>query len=101
MINSHHPCKLNPVAGRLLHPDPVSKTRYARQPLMRATSEEAVRAGVSDACVVGALTLLLGRVAGSLARHRGFEVDQYAAFIVDHVARIVKAEFARTLPTLQ
>lgn len=91
------------VAGRL-HPDPVTETWYARQlaeALMRATSEEAGRSGVSDACVVGALTLLLGRVAGSVARHRGLEVDRYAAFIVDYVARIVKAEFARRAPTLQ
>ena len=90
--------------GNRLNLDPVSETRYAKQladALMRAASEEAGRCGVSDACVVGALTLLLGRVAGSVARHRGLEVDQYAAFIVDHVARIVKTEFARRAPTLQ
>jgi hypothetical protein len=87
-----------------LHPAVASETRYARQladALMRAASEEAGRCGVSDACVVGALTLLLGRVAGSVARHRGLEVDQYGAFIVDPVARSVKAEFARRSPTLQ
>jgi len=68
---------------------------------MRAASDEAARRGVSDACVVGALTLLLGRVAGSVARHLGLDVDQYAVFIVDHLTRIVKAEFACRAPTLQ
>ncbi len=67
---------------------------------MRAASEEAGRRGVSDACVVGALTLLLGRVAGSVARFRGLDVEQYAMFIRDHFTRIARTEFARTAPTL-
>jgi hypothetical protein len=68
---------------------------------MKAVSEEAGRRRLSDACVVGALTLLLGSVAGSVASHHGHDVDQYAAFIVGHVTRILKAEFARLAPTLQ
>ena len=41
---------------------------------MRAASEEARRHGLSDASVIGALTLLLGKVSGSVARRRGFEL---------------------------
>jgi len=89
--------------SRSPNPDAASETRYASQlaeALMRAASEEARRRGISDACVVGALTLLLGRVAGSVARYRGFDVDQYALFIRNHFTRIAKTEFARTAPTL-
>ena len=84
-------------------PDPASETRYARQlaeALRRAASEEAGRHRLSDACVIGALTRLLGKVSGSVARRRGFELDQYTAFIVDHVTRIATAEFARRRPAL-
>ncbi len=91
------------MASRLC-PDLASETRYARQlaeALMRAAFEEARRHRLSDACVIGALTLLLGKVSGSVARRRGFELDQYAAFIVDHFTRIATAEFAGRRPTLQ
>jgi hypothetical protein len=85
-------------------PDVAWETQYARQlaeTLMRAASEEARRHQLSDACVIGALTLLLGKATGSVARRRGFELDQYVAFIVDHFTRIATAELARRSPTLQ
>ncbi len=68
---------------------------------MRMASEEARRHRLSDACVIGALTLLLGKVSESVARRRGFGLGQYTAFVVDHVTRIATAEFARRSPTLQ
>lgn len=60
--------------------------------LWTATAEEAVGHALSEGCVVGALTLLLGKAAGKIARARGYDLAQYTAFIMQEFRKIAWAE---------
>lgn len=62
---------------------------------MMATSEEATAHHLSEGCVVGALTLLLGKIVGTIARERGHDLPEYVTFIVGEVRKIAWAEHRR------
>src|SRR5207249_4951102 len=58
-------------------------------------SETAGECGLSVACVLGALTLALGRLAGSTARDNGAHLDGALAAMVRQLRRVAMAEFGR------
>jgi len=74
---------------------PDRDTQHARilaDALWTATAEEAVGHALSEGCVVGALTLLLGKAAGRIARARGYDLAQYTSFIMQEFRKIAWAE---------
>jgi len=78
--------------------DVNTEGRYSRmlaQALGAAASDTATEHRLSDACVVRALTLLFGRVAGAVAHQRGFDLVDYIEFMTGRVRRVAAAEFFR------
>jgi len=60
-----------------------------------AASDTATDHRPSDACMVGALTLLLGSVAGAVAHQRGFDLVDYIEFMAGRLRRVAAAECFR------
>ena len=79
----------------------ADETREARQAsiladaLWTATAEEAHDYLLSEGCVVGALTLLLGKVAGRIAQAHGHDFAQYTSFIIQEFRKAAWAEHRR------
>lgn len=63
--------------------------------LLLLASEQAEARRLSEGAVLGALTVALGRVAGSVARQNGQTLDRFSKFVVRHFRRVAKMEFAR------
>jgi len=78
--------------------DVNTEGRYSRmlaRALGAAASDTATDHRLSDACVVGELTLLLGDVAGAVAHQRGFDLVDDIDFMAGRVRRVAAAEFFR------
>ena len=62
---------------------------------MLLTSEHAAEHQLTDSAVLGALSLVLGRTAGAVARNREQDFERVLDFLVRHVRRAAEGEFGR------
>ena len=62
---------------------------------MLLTSEHAAEHQLTDSAVLGALSLVLGRTAGAVARNREQDFERVLDFLVRHVRQAAVGEFAR------
>ena len=63
--------------------------------LQLLASETAGECGLSVVCVIGALTLALGRLSGVTARDNGANLDGALAAVGRQLRRVAMAEFGR------
>lgn len=79
----------------------ADETRGARRAstladaLWTATAEAAHDYCLSEGCVVEALTLLLGKVAGRIAQANGHDLAKYTSFIIQEFRKVAWAEHRR------
>jgi hypothetical protein len=63
--------------------------------VIRLCDETAGEFGMSVACVLGGLTLALGRIAGRAARDNGAQIDEAVGMVLQHLWRIANREYFR------
>ena len=78
--------------------DPFWEAKFVTrlsETLLLAASEEIETARATPTCLLNALTLLLGRAAGRIARDETQDVDELSSFLVRHLNRVIRQEYAR------
>jgi len=75
--------------------DQVRSVHRLADNLLLFASETAQEHGLSVVCVIGALTLALGRLSGVTARDNGANLDGALAAVSRQLRRVAMAEFCR------